>query len=32
MPRKNPLKVFRTSIGFHAAFVAAPSRRAALAA
>ena len=30
MPRK--LKVFRTTIGFHDAYVAAPSRKAALAA
>ncbi|HTM95268.1 MAG TPA: hypothetical protein VL100_05575 [Croceibacterium sp.] len=30
MPRK--LKVFRTAIGFHDAYVAAPSRKAALAA
>src|SRR6188768_484047 len=30
MPRK--LKVFRTSTGFHDAYVAAPSRKAALAA
>lgn len=30
MPRK--MKVFRTSIGFHDAYVAAPSRKAALAA
>jgi hypothetical protein len=30
--RKQKLKVFRTSIGFHDAYVAAPSRKAALAA
>lgn len=32
MPRKPRLKVFRTPIGFHDAYVAAPSRKAALAA
>lgn len=32
MARKSPLKVFRTPIGFHDAYVAAPSRKAALAA
>jgi hypothetical protein len=32
MPRNQRLKVFRTSIGFHDAYVAAPSRKAALAA
>jgi len=32
MPRKQKLKVFRTSIGFHDAYVAAPSRKAALEA
>ena len=31
-PRKQKLKVFRTPIGFHDAFVAAPSRKAALEA
>ncbi len=31
-PRKGRLKVFRTAIGFHDAYVAAPSRKAALAA
>jgi len=31
-PRKTRLKVFRTAIGFHDAYVAAPNRRAALAA
>ncbi|HET7816630.1 MAG TPA: hypothetical protein VFK58_03530 [Sphingomicrobium sp.] len=31
-PRKQRLKVFRTPIGFHDAYVAAPSRKAALAA
>src|SRR6187455_2928850 len=30
--RKQKLKVFRTPIGFHDAYVAAPSRKAALAA
>ena len=32
VPRKRKLKVFRTPIGFHDAYVAAPSRKAALAA
>jgi hypothetical protein len=32
MPRKSALKVFRTPIGFHDAYVAVPSRKAALAA
>lgn len=32
MARKQALKVFRTPIGFHDAYVAAPSRKAALAA
>lgn len=32
MPSQRKLKVFRTSIGFHDAYVAAPSRKAALAA
>lgn len=32
MPRKQILKVFRTPIGFHDAYVAAPSQKAALAA
>lgn len=32
MARKSPLKVFRTPIGFHDAYVAAPSRKAALEA
>src|SRR3569833_3579814 len=32
MPRRQKLKVFRTPIGFHDAYVAAPSRKAALAA
>jgi hypothetical protein len=32
MPRKGPLKVFRTPIGFHDAYVAATSRKAALQA
>lgn len=32
MPRKQNLKVFRTPIGFHDAYVAAPSQRAALEA
>jgi hypothetical protein len=32
MARKGPLKVFRTPIGFHDAYVAATSRQAALAA
>ena len=32
MPRKQKLKVFRTAAGFHDAYVAAPSRKAALAA
>ncbi|MCW1430277.1 hypothetical protein [Novosphingobium sp. JCM 18896] len=32
MPAQRKLKVFRTSIGFHDAYVAAPSRKAALAA
>src|SRR3569623_1578921 len=32
MPRQQKLKVFRTPIGFHDAYVAAPSRKAALAA
>lgn len=32
MPASRRLKVFRTSIGFHDAYVAAPSRKAALAA
>jgi hypothetical protein len=32
MARKQKLKVYRTPIGFHDAFVAAPSRKAALAA
>jgi hypothetical protein len=32
MPRKRPLKVYRTSIGFHDAYVAATSRKAALEA
>lgn len=32
MPRSTRLKVFRTSIGFHDAYVAAPSQKAALAA
>lgn len=31
-PRRQKLKVFRTPIGFHDAFVAAPSRKAALEA
>lgn len=31
-PRQARLKVFRTAIGFHDAYVAAPSRKAALAA
>ena len=31
-PRRQKLKVFRTPIGFHDAYVAAPSRKAALAA
>ena len=31
-PRKGRLKVFRTAVGFHDAYVAAPSRKAALAA
>ena len=31
-PRKQKLKVFRTPIGFHDAYVAAPSRKAALEA
>lgn len=31
-PRKQKLKVFKTPIGFHDAFVAAPSRKAALEA
>jgi hypothetical protein len=31
-PRKSRLKVFRTAIGFHDAYVAAPSRKAALQA
>src|SRR5919106_4611780 len=31
-PRKQKLKVFRTPIGFHDAFVAAPSQKAALEA
>lgn len=31
-PKARKLKVFRTAIGFHDAFVAAPSRKAALAA
>jgi hypothetical protein len=32
MPRAQKLKVFRTPIGFHDAYVAAPSQKAALAA
>ncbi len=32
MPRKQKLKLFRTPIGFHDAYVAAPSRKAALEA
>jgi hypothetical protein len=32
MPRTQKLKVFRTPIGFHDAYVAAPSQKAALAA
>ena len=32
MPRKQTLKVFRTPIGFHDAYVAAPSQKAALEA
>lgn len=32
MPRQQKLKVFRTPIGFHDAYVAAPSRKAALQA
>ena len=32
MPRKQKPKVFRTATGFHDAYVAAPSRKAALAA
>jgi hypothetical protein len=32
MPRQQKLKVFRTPIGFHDAYVAAPSRKAALEA
>lgn len=32
MARKSPLKVYRTAIGFHDAYVAAPSRKAALEA
>lgn len=32
MPSQRKLKVFRTSIGFHDAYVAAPKRKAALAA
>ena len=32
MPRNQKLKVFRTPIGFHDAYVAAPSQKAALAA
>ena len=32
MPRKSPLKVFRTTIGFHDAYVGAPSQKAALQA
>lgn len=32
MPRKQSLKVFRTPIGFHDAYVAAPSQKAALEA
>ena len=32
MARTGRLKVFRTSIGFHDAYVAAPSRKAALEA
>ena len=31
-PRRRRLKIFKTPIGFHDAFVAAPSRKAALAA
>ena len=31
-PRKTKLKVFRTPIGFHDAYVAAPSQKAALEA
>ena len=31
-PRKSKLKVFRTPIGFHDAYVAAPSQKAALEA
>lgn len=31
-PRKNKLKLFRTVIGFHDAYVAAPSQKAALGA
>lgn len=32
MPRKQKLKVYRTPIGFHDAYVAAPSQKAALKA
>ena len=32
MPKKQKLKVFRTATGFHDAYVAAPSQKAALAA
>jgi hypothetical protein len=32
MPRAAKLKVFRTPIGFHDAYVAAPSQKAALEA
>ena len=32
MPRRSKLKVFRTAIGFHDAYVAAPSQKAALEA
>jgi hypothetical protein len=32
MPRNQKLKVFRTPVGFHDAYVAAPSQKAALAA
>jgi len=32
MPRRQKLKVYRTPIGFHDAYVAAPSQKAALAA
>ena len=32
MPRRSKLKVFRTAVGFHDAYVAAPSQKAALEA